>query len=433
MSTSNYSKFKENALGKLKGLPVDKETFCPLPFVHVSTTPHGEVKLCCRAQPPKDGRNPNIKDADFNLKEYWHSDEMNEVRDDLILGKKNHQCGNCWKMEDNEIVSLRMNRITDLMENESYKKNLKKYLVDREVDFSIPLIELKLSNVCNFKCRMCWPKDSSKWVGDWDKVSKFYSEGDQRYIEEIVDSNNLRKSRVMNLFEKDEYFVDQLLELMSTVEEIEFAGGEPLMDPIHYRVLASIPNPENVTLKYSTNLSIMKMGKHNVIDLWKKFKSIKLTISIDGHKDLNAKIRRGADWDLLKSNIALVKKECPNIDVIKGSTCISGMNAEELGETAEAIVFELGVHWHTSRVQWPDFLHANVCSPIQLQTGIDGLEKLFDSLKGPDRIGMHRRFMFETHIKGAISWLQSCIDNNKHKEQHTKFTEFNAQITEMDK
>ena len=41
--------------------------------------------------------------------------------------------------------------------------------------------------------------------------------------------------------------------------------------------------------------------------------------------------------------------------------------------------------------------------------------------------------MFETHIKGAISWLQSCIDNNKHKEQHTKFTEFNAQITEMDK
>lgn len=147
---------------------------------------------------------------------------------------------------------------------------------------------------------MCWPKDSSKWVGDWDKVSKFYSEGDQRYIEEIVDGNNLRKSRVMNLFEKDEYFVDQLLELMSTVEEIEFAGGEPLMDPIHYRVLASIPNPENVTLKYSTNLSIMKMGKHNVIDLWKKFKSIKLTISIDGHKDLNAKIRRGADWDLLK-------------------------------------------------------------------------------------------------------------------------------------
>ena len=427
---NNYNKFKERAIGKLHGMPVDKETFCPLPFVHVSTMPHGEVKLCCRAQPPKNGTNPNVKNPEFNLKDYWHSEYMNEVRDDLILGVKNSQCSNCWKMEDNEIVSLRMNRITDLMDNDTYKQNINKYLVEREVDFSIPLIELKLSNVCNFKCRMCWPKDSSKWVTDWDKVSKFYSEGDQRYIEEIVDSNGLRKSRVMNLYEKDKDFVDQLLELMSTVEEIEFAGGEPLMDPIHYRVLNNIPNPENVTLKYSTNLSIMKMGKNNVIDLWKKFKSIKLTISIDGYKDLNAKIRRGADWDLLKHNIARVKEHCPNIDVIKGSTCISGMNAEDLGKTAEAIVFELGIHWHTSRVQWPDFLHANVLSPVQLKRGIDSLQTLLDTLPGRDNVP--RQFMMETHIKGAMSWLESCIEKNEHHNKYTKFTEFNAKITEMD-
>jgi MoaA/NifB/PqqE/SkfB family radical SAM enzyme len=427
-----YKQFYDRATNKLTGLPVNKDTFCPLPFVHVSTMPHGEVKLCCRAQPPQHGVNPNVKNEDFNLKDYWHSEYMNEIRDSLIEGKKVHQCGNCWKMENKDIVSLRLNRLTDLMDNDVYIKPVEHYLKHREVEFKVPLIELKLSNVCNFKCRMCWPKDSSKWVQDWDKVKKFYNQEDKDYIEEIVEGNNLRQTRVMNLFEKDEHFVGHLVELMEHIEEIEFAGGEPLMDPIHYRVLDSIPHPENVTLKYSTNLSIMKMGKHSVIDLWKKFKSIKLTISIDGYRELNHKIRRGSDWDLLKSNIELVKKECPNIDVIKGTTCISGMNAQELGETAEAIVFELGIHWHTSRVQYPDFLHANVLSPEQLQTGIDGLNRVFDSLNTAERRNTKRRQMLETHLLGAVSWLQSAIDNNKHAEKYEAFSKFNETITEMD-
>ena len=56
---SNYMKFYERAIGKIGKLPVDKSTFCPLPFNHISTMPQGEIKLCCRGQPPRDGRNPN--------------------------------------------------------------------------------------------------------------------------------------------------------------------------------------------------------------------------------------------------------------------------------------------------------------------------------------------------------------------------------------
>jgi len=127
-----------------------------------------------------------------------------------------------------------------------------------------------------------------------------------------------------------------------------------------------------------------------------------------------------------------INAELTNLDVIKGTTCISGMNAQELGETAEAIVFELGIHWHTSRVQYPDFLHANVLSPEQLQTGIDGLKRVFDSLNTPERQYTPRRQMLETHLKGAMSWLQSSIDNNKHAEKYEAFTKFNSRINTMD-
>ena len=46
--------------------------------------------------------------------------------------------------------------------------------------------------------------------------------------------------------------------------------------------------------------------------MWKKFKDIKLTVSIDGNKDTNS-IRRGADWETLKQNIETVKRELDNI------------------------------------------------------------------------------------------------------------------------
>lgn len=428
---SKYKRFKDTAIDKLKGLPVDKETFCPLPFTHISTMPHGEVKLCCRGQPPAGGRNPYVNDPEFDLKEYWNSEYLNDIRDDLIMGTKIPQCKNCWKMEDQEIVSLRLNRITDLMENPVMLSNVKQYLMERKVDFKIPLIELKLSNVCNFKCRMCWPKDSSKWMQDWNKLKNFYNENDESYINDIVEENNMNTTRVMNLFEKDEMFISQLLGLMEHVEEIEFAGGEPLMDPVHYRVLESIPNPENVTLKYSTNLSIMKLGKKHVIDIWKKFKSIKLTISIDGHEPLNAKIRRGADWQLLKSNIELVKSNLDNIDVIKGTTCISAMNALYLAETADAIINDLGIHWHTSRLQWPNFLCANVLPKKELKEAVNKLLQYKETV--PDRIHIGRTRMFHTHIDGAVNWLTNCYDNNKYNEEiYKKYVDFNNKIDEID-
>jgi hypothetical protein len=84
-------------------------------------------------------------------------------------------------------------------------------------------------------------------------------------------------------------------------------------------------------------------------------------------------------------------------------------------------------------VQWPDFLHANVLSPEQLKTGIDGLKRVFDSLNTPERWQTDRRFMLETHIKGAISWLESCIQDNKHAEKYEAFSKFNETITDIDK
>ena len=332
-------------------------------------------------------------------------------------------------MEDREILSLRQTRIIDWEVDGSpkdYLNNMKDWVETGVTPFKVPIIELKLSNLCNYKCRMCWPKDSSLWATDWERVSKFYDEETQTYINKVHDIAG--NKRLFNLYDTNETFVERLVELMDHVEEIEFAGGEPLLDPIHYRVLSNIKNPENVTLKYSTNLSKMELGEHKVIDLWEKFKDIKLTISIDGDKELNTYIRRGSDWELLKENIKIVKERIGHkISKLKGTTCISAFNAKHLDKTAEAIIMELGIQWHTSRLQYPEFQHANVLPIEELQKSVDNLYVTRQKIVDLD-LGKAHRFNI-IHIDNAINWLESCIKDNKNKEdKYNRFLSFNREL-----
>ena len=65
----------------------------------------------------------------------------------------------------------------------------------------------------------------------------------------------------------------------------------------------------------------------------------------------------------LKQNIETVKRELNNIAFSKARPVYQLINALTLDKTAEAIIMELGIKWHTSRLQYPDFQHANVLRP----------------------------------------------------------------------
>ncbi len=436
---NNYEKVSKeatawiNKISEETGVEINPDTFCILPFVHISTAPQGEVKLCCRGQPPKnivDGYdtyngNPHVQNNNFDLEEYWNSDYLNKVRSDLVSGKKISQCKNCWKMEDQQILSLRQNRLIDHGMNPEYVSNITEWIKTGVTPFKIPIMELKLSNICNFKCRMCWPKDSSKWAQDWDRVEKFYDDETKEYVKKVHEIAGGK--RLYNMFETNNNFIDKLVDLMEHVEEIEFAGGEPILDPIHYRVLANVKNPERVVLKYATNLSTLLLNdKYNILELWKKFKAIKLTISIDGYDELNKYIRVGSDWQLLKENIAKVKEALgDNIVQLKGTSCISAFNALELDKTAEAIIIELGIQWHTSRLQYPEFQHANILPPKKLKESIEKLKVTKELIaKQP---GYHKFNLL--HIDGAINWLEYSIKNSNHKpDTYSRFTSFNREL-----
>lgn len=415
--------FKPSEILKEKfGFTVDDSTFCIMPFIHTSTTTNGDFRLCCRSTKIWDIKNIPLRDL-------WNHRKYKTVRNNLAIGVKDTHCNACWKMEDKGITSLRQSQ--NYERTEQYAHIVNEWNLTELVPWSIPVVEFKLSNLCNLKCRMCWPKDSTPWLQDWDDVKHIYEEGEQDYINGIIDSNNMRSKPVLNLFETHNDFVNDLYEIIDDIKEFEFAGGEPLMDPLHYKMLARIKKPEEVILKYSTNLSDLEAKKgRNVLDLWEKFKAIRLTISIDGYDELNAYIRHGSIWNDVKENIKQTKERLGDkLDYIKASTCISALNIEYLVETLDAIDADFDVMWHTSRLQWPSFLHANVL-PIDRLEAAKAKMVAKSTLMTEDSV---KEINNKRHMLDAISWVDECIATNKYSVNFEKFQKFNETLDEKRK
>jgi sulfatase maturation enzyme AslB (radical SAM superfamily) len=278
---------------------------------------------------------------------------------------------------------------------------------------------------------MCWPKDSTPWMADWDSVKEFYPEGDRGPVENDIKRFNMNKSPLINLFEQQKNFIDEFKELAPSLDEVEFAGGEPLLDPLVFKTLKILGEQENVkteniVLKYSTNLSKLNFSKKmDIIELWKKFKSIKLTISIDGDPERNKYIRHGADSWLLKENLAIVRKELGNKVEVKATTTVQALNTPYLAETGQWIVRELNCNWHTSRLQWPKHLHSNVLPVNILEESIKKIKKVNVNLLKDTMDSEIEKYRLETQFNNVVHWLTSCMNDNKHKKYYNDFVNFN--------
>lgn len=440
--------FKPSEILEPLGVEVNDDTFCIMPFMHMSTTTNGEYRLCCRSQKVTEINHNRIHEmfpelitaptGNLTPKDIWQSNTYNEIRSDLVNGQRNRRCRACWRLEDKGIVSLRQTQ--NLERVERYADFVKEWAETGNVDWRVPIFEFKLSNICNLRCRMCWPKDSTPWMRSWDRVKHLHPDGDRDYLDTIIEVNNMRRNPMLNLFSSSNVFVNDLMENLEHIEEMEFAGGEPLLDPLHFKLISQIPNPENVILKYSTNLTNLEFKNgRNVLDIWRNFAGIRLTISIDGYRELNSMIRHGSDWDILKQNIKQCKQVLGHkLQTIRGSTTISAMNALHLTETMDAIENDLGIRWHTSRLTVPEFLHANVLDPEhlkqqreQLLERIKPLEDTVEDIKDYEQklITINKI----RHIRDSERWLKECIDTNRHTEYWDKYQEFMNIMDEEDK
>jgi radical SAM protein with 4Fe4S-binding SPASM domain len=331
-----------------KFLLSESKTFCIYPWIHLHAYPTGEAYPCCHSEM----KYPVGNCKDNSLKEIWNSTEQRQLRKDMLTETSNPACGRCYEQEESGFFSGRKSA------NKHHGHHIDRVdatLEDGTVDqFEMTYWDIRFSNLCNLKCRSCGHIFSSSWYQDQAKLAG----GDWA-----------KHNRVLNIAGRDEKDIwNQLLPHLDYVEQIYFAGGEPLMMEEHYLILEELERRGrfDVRLIYNTNFTHVKLKDRTVFDYWRKFDSVAVGASLDAMGPRAEYIRKGTDWAVVEENRRQMMQTCPAVDFYISPT-LSIMNALHLPEFHK--------DWVSKGLLTPQDLNVNILQdPAYLRLDIAPVE-----------------------------------------------------------
>lgn len=258
------------------------KAFCLAPWMSIHTWPDGNVYPCCLW----DSSSPVGSLKNNTMDEIWNSEKIKEGRVNMMNDIKHKSCTRCYELEEITGQSYRKGI-------NSNHKNAIHYLDETEEDGTLNnqkfvLWDIRISNFCNFKCRSCGTELSSSWYSDAVKLGKKMH-------------NN---KPVITIADKVD-FMGILEPHFEYVNEIYFAGGEPLIMPEHYEILDKLieKNKTNTVIRYSTNFSILSYRNKHIFDYWKNFKNLDLFVSVDGINNIGEYVRKGFKDEIFIKNV----------------------------------------------------------------------------------------------------------------------------------
>jgi len=293
-------------------------TFCVLPWIHMATRPNGDMRLCCSANASGAGTDHTVglvkengKPINFSNTDpmtAWNSEYMRNVRLTMMDSKVPASCTKCFAEESKGVVSKRMWETSTWMERGTDLVNLlNETKADGTVKEQLKYLDLRLGHTCNIKCVMCSPHDSSKWVKDWKVLEP------QLEDPEVKRQMQWDKGAFDNKWHENEIFWDQLYKQIPYLEEVYFAGGEPLMIAEHKKFIEEIVRSgynKKIRLRYNTNGILVD---EELIDLWKNFELVKVGVSMDAAGPRNNYIRFPTDWETVERNLHMLDNTPDNI------------------------------------------------------------------------------------------------------------------------
>jgi len=391
------------------------------PFTGLATREDGAIKVCCRSAPVG-----FIQDN--TLEEIWNNETMKEVRRQVLNGERPEVCRPCFDLEDQGVESLRQRHIKGVIPEARinlYPNVLEQLRDDYTMPFEFPTMEIKLNNLCNLKCRMCHPMDSTSW-NDWDQVEDFYKK-ENNYLVPVINKLELRTSRYLCPFEDTDNWWQSFEKLLPYFRRVEFAGGEPLMDPQHYKILDMLkPYAKNIEIKYATNGTTLGISKGRTIhDYWPYFRSVAVNVSIDGIHDVYNHIRSNSKFDDVERNIKEIKS-IPNVSRIVGAFTAQAGNILQAAECIDYFINEMGIVFYSHRVSYPNALSAQVLPQPLKELAIERLIAIekrlftFPSVQNSSLLESVTR----QQIKDNINYLQAKDQSHLWQD----FLEFNRRL-----
>ena len=316
------------------------KTFCILPWIHFATRPNGDMRLCCSANASGAGENHTVglvknergQPANFGREtpmSAWNNEYMKDVRLTMLEGKIPASCSKCIAEESKGVASKRIWETGSWMEDGiDVEELIKQTAEDGTVPEKLVYLDLRLGHTCNLKCVMCSPHDSSQWVGDHKKVYPLFQ------AKELKEQMQWDRKDFNNFWHENPDFWKEMYAQIPNLKQVYFAGGEPLMIREHKWFLEEIIRQgyaDKILIRYNTNGLLID---DEIIELWKKFKKVKVGFSIDAVGDRNYYIRYPSDWATIERNLHTLDNTPDNIQV-SIATAIQILNIKHLADFAK--------------------------------------------------------------------------------------------------
>lgn len=272
------------------------ETLCMAPWTHTYLSPQGERRMCCASREPAQNFQQYIDTkagsgnfVPITLDEHWNSEHMKSVRVRMMAGETLPECEVCndkllntsvYRSYFNQLFASKYDQIQETTDATGYTTM-------QPVSW-----DYRFSNLCNFKCRMCGDMLSSAWESE-QKQHNMVNWSDPK--------NNWMRPEIKK---KIDLFQDNIIEQEFSlaveehrIEEVYWAGGEPLMFEQHWRYMKRIielGDGKKVYARYNTNLSrVNYKGISLFDDILPGLRDWQICASIDGTGQIGEYIRTG--------------------------------------------------------------------------------------------------------------------------------------------
>jgi len=285
-----------------KALLEDSEVFCILPWIHMHVWPNGNAMPCCIA----DSFDPFGNVNEFSMNEIWNNERYKELRLAMLNNKKAKSCKRCYYLEDNT-STWTLRKSHNLSYGDKYFHLVEQTQEDGSIleeNMGMRYMDIRFSNICNMKCRSCGPELSSQWATEYTELYGKH---------ELANVLKNDGTPVVNVA-KNVQFWNDIEKYLPLVEEVYWAGGEPLITNEHYKILDYwIKNNQQVRLRYNTNFSNLDYKKKSAIEYWKFFEDVHVSASLDTYGKRAEYMRHGTNWDTIESNRMRMIEEVPNV------------------------------------------------------------------------------------------------------------------------
>lgn len=283
-------------------------TLCAIPFVSMMVNTDTTIRYCCMVKgsankiKKEDGSFYTIKDQ--FVKDAWNSQDMKDIRLSMINGEKVAGCSTCYLQEESGRISNREHA------NSEWKwrlgeENLLEIINNSEINFGhvntdIVYLDLRLGNLCNLKCRMCNPWNSSQILKEHielDQKNEEYS----KLFKKTFGKFPIELAKELEWFESDVLW-DQVISLIPNLKKVYMTGGEPTLIDHNFKFMQECIDQERQDIVLFFNTNCTNINK-KFLSLVEQFDEININASLDGTGIINDYIRAPSKWEQISSNI----------------------------------------------------------------------------------------------------------------------------------